>query len=311
MEAIVLKDLVAPTAGVTGLVLIQSYVKKVDAASKAPLQGVVFHKGRSMNFKIWDAGLQAMFNNNALEGKIANVIADVGSYRDNTELTFTHVAFDHGVNDQSLFYRSTNVSVRYNDFKTFLEVNLSPAAVTVVSKYFAAEDLFKGFSVAWAASKMHDAQVGGLLNHTLKMLELAKTLIANDPRLAQWADLIYISIILHDIGKLKEIGEGGKYTSISYVGHRALGAEMTSRNRDLIVEAFGEEFYYHIIAVQLGHHGQYADKPTTIWGWLVHLIDMLDCHTTAFLDSWESGNIKEKNGQSTVWVGSDYPSLTI
>ena len=58
------------------------------------------------------------------------------------------------------------------------------------------------------------------------MLRLARTLIENDSRLAPWADLLYLSIILHDIGKVLEI-EDGVYIELSYISHRVLGAEIT------------------------------------------------------------------------------------
>lgn len=292
-------------ATVTGLLLITSYTKKLDPTSKAPLNGVVTYQGKAMNFKIWDSTIQHVFNSHDLEGTVIYVTATAGVYRENLELTLSTVKFDHGFTDKHVFYKSVNVEEKFNTFVTFINANMSQKAVTLLSSIFKAENLTEPFKFTWAGMKMHDAQVGGLLNHTLKMLNLAKTLIDNDNRLAQWSDLIYLSIILHDIGKVDEIGEGGVYTKKSFVTHRTLGVEIITRQKQLIVEAYDEQLFYHILAVIQGHHGEYGDKPTTIWAYIIHLIDMLDAHTTGFLDKMTNGEISSKNGNTVVWANGE------
>jgi hypothetical protein len=296
---------------VSGLIYVQDYTKKLDPVSKAPLNGSIYFYGKSMGFKIWDKAIQNIFNQNELTGSIIAIEGDVGVYNDKMELTVSKATFDHGITDVNIFFKSVEVETVFGQFVEFVNTNLTQTAVTILLGVFQAENLFDPFKVTWAGKKMHDAQVGGLMNHTLKMLRLAKTLIDNDNRLAQWSDLVYLSIVLHDIGKVNEIGEGGIYTDNSFVSHRAMGVEITVRNKDSIVAAYGETFYYHIIAVQLGHHGDYADKPTTIWALIIHLIDMLESQVTGFLDKMDNGDFKMKNGQKTVWIGSNMPNLVV
>jgi 3'-5' exoribonuclease len=289
---------------VSGLIYIQDYTKKTDPVSKAPLNGTMYFYGKTMGFKLWDKNLQNIFNTNDLIGSIIEVEGDVGTYNDKMELTVSKASFDHGIVDVNLFFKSVEVETLFGQFVEFVNTNLTQSALTVLLGIFQSGNLFDPFKVTWAGAKMHDAQVGGLMNHTMKMLRLAKTMVENDSRLAPYTDLLYLNIILHDIGKVNEIGEGGIYTPNSFVTHRAMGAEITVQNKAAIVAAFGETFYYNIISVQLGHHGEFADKPTSIWAYIIHLIDMLECHTTGFLDMLDNGNFKVKNGQRTVYVNN-------
>jgi 3'-5' exoribonuclease len=295
-------DLLAIKDGdkVEGLIFISSYIKKLDPTSRAPLNGLAYYHGKTLGFKMWDGNLQNIFNTNNLEGSIVKVTGEVGTYNTKTELTVTSVSFDHGFTDKTAFFKSVDVPVVFQTFVDFINTSLSQNAVALVSHIFSAEALFDPFKTTFAGARMHDAQVGGLMNHTMKMLNIAKVLVANDERLAPYADLLYVNIILHDIGKVKEL-DFTTYTLNSFVTHRTMGMEYIIPHKDKVIELFSETFYYHILAVQQGHHGEYGDKPTTIWAYIIHLIDMVESQTTAFLDKLSVGEIKVKNGQKTVW----------
>lgn len=289
---------------VTGLVYIQSYSKKISEDRK-PLMGVLHHKGKDMNFKIWDARLQSILNNSELTGTIAQINGDVAEYRGKTELTITELGFNHGIADKSLFIKSADIASLSNTFGDFLNKNMSPKALQLLGSIMNTDNTFARFREEWAGSRMHDAQVGGLLNHTMKMLNIAKTLVDNDPRLKEFSDMLYFNIVLHDIGKIFELNQG-VYTKNSFVTHRTLGVEITVQHKQKIVEVFDETFYYHILAVQQGHHGEWGDKPTTVWAQLIHYIDKLESAMTGTLDRIETGDVKDKNGLRALWMdGSD------
>lgn len=296
---------------VSGLLYITDYSKKLDMSSRAPLYGTVHHFGKTVKFKIWDAQLQSIFNSNELVGAIIHAEGVISAYKDNLEVALTTIRFDHGVTDTNLFYKSVDVENVFNRFVDFVNTNLSQQGVAVLTHVFQTEGLFEPFKTTWAGAKMHDAQVGGLMHHTLKMLNIAKTLLENDNRLAEWSDLLLLGIIFHDIGKVFEMDEGGIYTLNSFVTHRTMGVEIITKYKTEISDVYGETFYYHILAIQQGHHGEHGDKPTTIWAYIVHLIDMVEAHVTGFLDKFENGEYKVRNGQKTVWMGTDNPNLVV
>ena len=65
------------------------------------------------------------------------------------------------------------------------------------------------FLVEGAAVRHHDNVIGGLANHTTKMLRILAAILANNPELSASADLLTFSIFMHDIGKIFEYQDLG------------------------------------------------------------------------------------------------------
>lgn len=277
-----------------GLIYIQSYTKQLNPESKAPGNGKAVFQGKTVNFKVWKGPTQDILNNGDYEGQIAAISGVVTSYRDELDITISTIDFAHGFTDLGAFYKSVDVPKLWGDFGAFVGTHLSREATNVLNAVFGDAKVLEAFKVTWAGAKMHDAQVGGLMNHTFKMLRIAETLVQNDVRLEPEKDLLYISIIVHDIGKILEIGSGGIYTSNSFVGHRTLGLEIIARHRETIVSNFNETFYYKVLSVIQGHHGaEFGDAPTTVIAQIVAFIDMLESQTTSFLDKIENKDYRE------------------
>ncbi len=89
-----------------------------------------------------------------------------------------------------------------------------------------------------AAVKLHHATRGGLLHHTLTILQAAKALCPLYPALD--AELVYAGAILHDIAKLVEMDTGalglaGGYTPAGQlIGHISLGVNMVGSASELL-----------------------------------------------------------------------------
>ncbi len=109
-----------------------------------------------------------------------------------------------------------------------------------------------------AAVKLHHATRGGLLHHTLTMLQLAKAVCATYPRLD--TDLVYTGVILHDIGKLDELSTGklglaGAYTAEGQLlGHITIGASEVLSTAELL--GVPRETAMLVAHLLLSHHGQ-------------------------------------------------------
>lgn len=292
-----------PGDKVSGLILIQSYEKQLNTESKAPLYGFCTYQGKSMKFKIWKGQTQDAFNANDYTGQIALINGDVSMYQGNPEITLQTAIFTHGVTDKALFYKSADIETIFTEFSQFIAKALSPKALNFMNELFRDPNFLDQYKKTWAGEKMHDAQVGGLLNHTFKMLKITRTLIANDARLAPYSDILYLGIIVHDIGKIQEIGVDGTYKSNGFIGHRTIGIEILHQHKAYLVENFSEDFYYHLQAIVQGHHGaEFGDAPTTVWAQVVAYIDMLESQTTGFLDRINNEEFKERAGHKTIWI---------
>ena len=144
-----------------------------------------------------------------------------------------------------------------------------------------------------AGTKFHHAYVGGLGYHTLTMLKLADPYVEIYPFLNK--DLIYAGIILHDMGKLKEItGVDGEYTTEGQLlGHLVMEAIDINLEASKLGFSDKEEalLLKHMI---ISHHGQYnfgsPKKPMTAEAMLLWYIDSIDSKLTALGDELENTN---------------------
>ena len=59
----------------------------------------------------------------------------------------------------------------FNNFIELVNTMLSQRGVSMLVALFDAEGLYDRFKQEFAGTKMHDAQIGGLTNHTVKMMK--------------------------------------------------------------------------------------------------------------------------------------------
>ena len=131
-----------------------------------------------------------------------------------------------------------------------------------------------------AAQQIHHAYRGGFLEHITKMAEVGR-LIARAYGADE--DLVLAGVVLHDIGKLQELGyEGGQgsYTRDgNLVGHIALGL-MLVRETINGISGFPVELRAQIEHLVASHHGvhEYGSpvEPKTIEAFILASIDELD-----------------------------------
>ncbi|GAB3060589.1 3'-5' exoribonuclease YhaM [Virgibacillus ainsalahensis] len=151
-----------------------------------------------------------------------------------------------------------------------------------------------------AASRNHHEYVSGLAHHIVSMLGIAKELHKLYPDLNK--DLLYAGIILHDLGKLKELS-GVVTTSYTLegklVGHIPMMVEEIGlMAKELQIE--GEEvlILQHLV---LSHHGKAEwgspTPPLVREAEILHLIDLIDAKMNMMnraLDKVKPGEFTER-----------------
>ena len=189
-----------------------------------------------------------------------------------------------------------------------LKPRLSEKGYTFLREFFKVNrDLYNRFTVEQAAVKMHDARPSGLLHHTTKMLELLALVMDqhnNFNLTREGQDLVYIGLLIHDIGKTLEY-QDGEVTKLAKVTHRGLGIEIAVLNKDLFLKYYPEDFYYEIIAIINQHHGVFEEKPHSVFSYLVHLIDMADTHISGLEESIKTN----KDSDSLRVIDREIPKL--
>ncbi|MDR1140842.1 MAG: HD domain-containing protein, partial [Planctomycetaceae bacterium] len=153
------------------------------------------------------------------------------------------------------------------------------------------DTLMEQFCKTPAGIKLHHAYPGGLLEHSVQMMELADQVAGLYPMLNR--NLLLLGTFLHDIGKTVELSFNGEmfYTDQGQIlGHSLLGIEILNEKIKEAEKNSGEPFnpetamlLKHLL---LSHHGAYENQsaklPMTLEAVALHLIDSLDSKLAEF-----------------------------
>jgi len=141
-------------------------------------------------------------------------------------------------------------------------------------------DMCSAFRTAPAAIVNHHAYLGGLLEHTLSMAQVAVFVAEHYPDVRR--DVLLTGVFFHDIGKTREIqykrtfqfSQGG-----NLLGHLTQGVLMI-REKAATLEDFPEEKLNVVAHLVLSHHGlrEYGSPvlPMTAEAFALHYVDNLD-----------------------------------
>jgi len=148
-------------------------------------------------------------------------------------------------------------------------------------KAFLDDDAFMaGYTRAPAAKSMHHAYLGGLLEHSLAVAELALDVSRRYPEIQK--DLLIVGALLHDIGKVAELRyqRSFEYTDAGkLLGHIMIGVELVDEKISLVPD-FPKDLAVHLKHLLLSHHGQYEygspKRPKTMEAVILNFIDDLD-----------------------------------
>lgn len=130
-----------------------------------------------------------------------------------------------------------------------------------------------------ASVYMHHNYRSGYLEHILSMVKVGEML---SDHYSVDKDLVLAGILLHDIGKLREIDEGleSNYTDEgNFIGHIVLSRDIV-RDEIKNLTNFPEEIQYKLEHMILAHQGKYEwqspKRPAFPEAYLLHMIDDID-----------------------------------
>ncbi|MFP4115622.1 MAG: 3'-5' exoribonuclease YhaM family protein [Candidatus Aenigmatarchaeota archaeon] len=148
-----------------------------------------------------------------------------------------------------------------------------------------------------AAMYYHHAYLGGLLKHTLDMIELAETLQERHPELD--LDLLKVGCFVHDIGKIEEfkVTTNIKQSRAGLLtGHIPLGQEILSKRIEQ-TEGFPEDLKHKLLHIISSHHGEKENgavkEPMFPEALAVHYLDEIDSQVVQMIDVKEDANTED------------------
>jgi 3'-5' exoribonuclease len=188
-------------------------------------------------------------------------------------------------------------SLRDPHLKALLQAFLDDAELSVALRH------------APAAKGMHHAWIGGLLEHILSLVGLCEMAAQHYPNVDR--DLLLTGVVLHDIGKLRELKWG---TSFDYtmegqlLGHITIGIGMIEEKLATI-PGFPPAKRLLVEHLVLSHHGEYEfgspKLPMTPEAILLHYLDNLDAKMQTVRSEFARSQANGRSGaEMTEWVRS-------
>ncbi|HLR09749.1 MAG TPA: 3'-5' exoribonuclease YhaM [Bacillota bacterium] len=264
----------------SGLMLIKEVTRGVASNGKPFLTLILRDATGEIEAKLWDATKddEAVYTTE----QIVYLTGEVSQFRGRAQLRIA-----------SIRPAQTSDGVKITDFvekapvaknvlaekltETIFEMNNAPLQ-RIVRAFL---NKYQDALLTWpAAAKNHHEYASGLAHHIISMLAIARELHQLYPEINK--DLLYAGIILHDLGKLKELS-GVVTTSYTLEG-KLLGhipimvEEIEQIARELQVEE--EEEVLILKHLVLAHHGKAewgSPKPPLVReAEILHLIDFLD-----------------------------------
>jgi len=240
-----------------------------------------------VNSRMWNA-TEAIYKTLPNEGFV-NVLGRVEMYQNSLQVVVEAIRpVTMEEVDLSLFLPQTekNPEQMFGQLVHILRQIQNPHMQKLVEAFLADAPLMERFKKAPAAIALHHAYLGGLLEHTLSVLELGCLILPKYPALD--ADLVLAGLFLHDIGKTTEIGFdiSFKYTDEGrLVGHLVKGALLIQEKVQQLNLKHPSAPFPEVLAdtlehIIVSHHGTREFGcpvlPATPEAFVVHYLDNLD-----------------------------------
>jgi 3'-5' exoribonuclease len=218
-------------------------------------------------------------------------------YQGTLQLILTHIDNVHPAQVDSADFETMN-STKVAELLAELRGNLlslQHAQLRTLMECFLLDDnLMALLAETPAGIKAHHAYRGGLVEHVVTLMRVAKKICEVYADLD--VELLLVGVFLHDIGKLRELSveAGFVYTDEGQLlGHLVIGVEMLSEKirqvEQLTGAPFDTELAFRLKHMILSHHGTYEfgspRLPMTPEAVALHMIDNLDAKLHEFFRS--------------------------
>lgn len=285
---------------VRGLYLVKRKTVGMTKKGTSFLSLTLADKTGELEARVWEGAetLSRLFK----EGDIVAVEGYASSYRNEVQLILTGLRVGENGTDPTLFLETTpkDVTMMMRSLRELLKGIEDPHIKLLIERFLSDRQFMTLFKKAPAAKNFHHAYLGGLLEHTLSVCQMARAVADHYGELG--GDLLLAGAFLHDIGKVRELGfeRTIDYTAEGrLLGHLMLGvtmldekiAELKSFPRDLTLKL------RHLI---LSHHGEYEfgspKRPKFVEAIALHLVDDLDAKMSGI------ARFMERDRQNGMWT---------
>jgi len=259
-------------------------VRKTVARSRKEKEYIalkVRDKTAEMNAHIWDN--VATYAQRFQENDYVLIKGRVVSYQSMLQLNIFQIEAFQGDVDPHDFLPQTEKNI--GNLKLALQEAVEGVQnkwlVRLLKEFFLRDKNFQTrFELAPAAKSMHHAWLGGLMEHTVGVVQLVGQVASLYPELDH--DLLTAGALLHDIGKVEELSyeKSFDYTTRGrLLGHIVIGVEMV-KEKAAKISGFPSSQLMLLEHLLLSHHGEYQwgspRRPKIPEALVLHYLDDLD-----------------------------------
>lgn len=280
----------APNQDISAIFLVQSKEVRQKRSGEPYLSLTLADKTGNVDAKMWDnvASVAETFDRD----DFVQVKGLVQVFQNRRQLTVHKLQF---VSDRDVDLGDFLPASKRDLQEMFAELHgiilgmSNPYLKGLLAAFFADDDIARAYRMAPAAKTVHHAYVGGLIEHVLSMCHLAKLTAAHYEDID--ADLLLAGVILHDIGKIRELSYERSFTYTTegqLIGHIQIAMRMISE-KIRAVPGFPPKLRLLLEHLILSHHGQleYGSPkvPQFAEAMLLHQIDNMDSKMETFRNS--------------------------
>lgn len=248
----------------------------------------------TVSAKVWDNAdnLAECFE----VGDVIDISGGVTTYRGELQLVITDLrkAIPGTYNLEDLLPTTKkDVGKMKAELKRVVDSVANPYLRKLLGRFFDRPEVLAEFCKAPAAKGMHQAYLGGLLEHTLNVWKIAE-LMAELYRDVVDRDLLLTGALLHDIGKIREYSYDGLIDLTDegrLLGHIMIGAVWVQKVIEEI-PGFPTGLAQQVLHMIISHHGrlEYGSpkRPKTIEACILHHADLMDSQVAHFAELVES-----------------------
>ena len=261
MKDIYINDLAAFDEGKTfdSFFLVLGKQQRMTKQNKPYLNLVLGDKTGQLEGRVWelnDSRIAKEFE----RGDTVKVRGSISKFDDRCQIKVDQLrtASPDEVDKGDLLPSTTqDIAVLWAQLEATVASLANPDLKRLLDALLADPTLAQAYREAPAARQLHHAWLGGLLEHVVSLLGLAERVAAHYPQLLD-RDLLVTGVILHDIGKVRELmwETGFDYTVEGVLlGHIQMGIDLVEKTIAALPD-FPDRLRTLVLHMILSHHGK-------------------------------------------------------
>lgn len=292
MEHIFIKD-VKPGVKISSSYLLLSVDERSKKNGESFYSLTLGDSTGSISAVMWD-NFEVFTKGSIKSDDYVYVQGDVTTYQDSTQLVVKNIRKikEDEINPVDFLpHTPYDINTMFDELKANIKIVKQRELKELLKQIFSDTEIINGYKSAPSALSMHQAYIGGLLEHTIGVVRNCIAIsenYSNNYSLCD-IDLLITGALIHDMGKIYEFEWMPK---IQYsdrgrlLGHIIIGIEMLEK---FIcgVENFPENLKTLLNHLIISHHGLLEwgspKRPKTLEAIILHFADNIDAKLTTYI----------------------------